>query len=107
MAESKTQEVQLQIYFRLLRLSKLQMMTLSRQFTDLVVTGDLPCYQVALPWQLERLGDLMMFVVRQQIAVTETDILVTIHANEPMQSIPSSVNHLLKHWDCQLCIQVN
>lgn len=97
----------MQIYFRCLRLSKLQMMTLGRLFADLEVTDNASHYCVALPWQLERLEDLMMFVVRQQIAVADTDILVSLHSGEGVQSIPSSINHLLRHWDCQLCIQVD
>ncbi len=97
----------MQIYFRFLRLSKLQMMTLRRLFADLEVTDNAPHYCVALPWHLERLEDLMMFVVRQQIAVADTDILVSLHSGEGAQSIPSSINHLLRHWDCQLCIQVD
>lgn len=95
----------MQVFFRLLRLNKLQMVTLSRQIAELQVTDLVTHYEVAVPLSAILLEDLMMFVVRQQVTLEDCDILLQIAAPADIQAVPASVNQLLKHLDCRLSVQ--
>ena len=92
----------MQVFFRLLRLNKLQMLTLSRLLVDLQVTALESHYEVAVPLSVELFEDLMMFVVRQQVALADCDILLS--PNE-VQAVPETVNQILKHVDCRLSVK--
>ncbi len=95
----------MQVFFRLFRLNKLQMMTLSRLFADLQVTAKEAHYEVAVPLSTEILEELMMFVVRQQVAIADCDILLRLSTPSDEQAVPASVNQFLKHLDCRLSVQ--
>lgn len=95
----------MQVFFRLLRLNKLQMVTLSRLFADLQVNELLTHYEVAVPLSTELLEELMMFVVRQQVELDDCDILLQLPTLDVAQAVPVSVNQLLKHFDCRLSVE--
>lgn len=95
----------MQVFFRLFRLNKLQMMTLSRLFADLQVIAVDNHYDVAVPLSEEVQEELMMFVVRQQVAIAECDILLRLSTPSDEQAVPALVNQFLKHLDCRLSVQ--
>ncbi len=95
----------MQVFFRLLRLNKLQMVTLSRLFADLQVNEFPTHYAVAVPLSTELLEELMMFVVRQQVELDDCDILLQLSTLDVAQAVPVSVNQLLKHFDCRLSVE--
>lgn len=95
----------MQVFFRLLRLNKLQMLTLSRSIADIQVTPIGADYEVAVPLSEQIFEDLMMFVVRQQVALVDCDILMLLSRPNEVHAVPSSVNQLLKHVDCRLSVQ--
>ena len=101
------------VFFRLLRVNKLQMLTLKRLVSPLTVTelksdGVLARsdYTVAVPLSPELIEELMMFVVRQQIALADCDVLVQVATTEHIQVMPALVSQLLKQFDCRVCVQV-
>ena len=95
----------MQVFFRLLRLNKLQMLTLSRLLVDLQVTALESHYEVAVPLSVELFEDLMMFVVRQQVALADCDILLVLTSPNEVQAVPETVNKILKHVDCRLSVK--
>ncbi len=95
----------MQVFFRLLRLNKLQMLTLSRLIADIQVTPIGADYEVAVPLSEQIFEDLMMFVVRQQVALIDCDILMLLSQANEVLAVPSTVNQLLKHVDCRLSVQ--
>jgi len=94
-----------QVFFRLLRLNKLQMVTLSRLLPNVQVSAMASHYEVAVPLSEEFFEELMMFVVRQQVALTDCDILLLVSTPNEVQAVPATVNQLLKHLDCQLSVR--
>jgi folate-binding Fe-S cluster repair protein YgfZ len=81
------------------------MMTLSRLIADLQVTPVGGYYEVAVPLSEQIFEELMMFVVRQQVALADCDILMLLSQPDEVHTVPSTVNQLLKHIDCRLSVQ--
>lgn len=93
------------VTFRLLSLDKMQAYTLTKEvegasYRELEKAGR---YEGRVSLQEDRLDELNIFFVRQQISLSDCDIHIEAADVFCVEvSTPSIVNKLLKHIDCQL-----
>ena len=97
------------VYFRYLRLNKLQALTLQREIpgAESVESGK-GYYLAQVPLRSENIDAINMYFVRQQIAINESDILIVaseINKGEVVTA-PSVVNHMLKHINCPVSFAI-
>lgn len=97
------------VYFRYLRLNKLQALTLLREIpgAEYEESGK-GFYLARVPLEAENIDAINMYFVRQQIAINESDILIVaseINKGEVVTA-PSVVNHMLKHINCPVSFAI-
>lgn len=94
------------LFFRFLNLDKLQAFTLTKEVAGASYTPhpENKGYIGCVPLLECHLDNLNIFYVRQQIKLSDCDILIaaTTHNTSGTFAIPQIVNKWLKHIDCQL-----
>ncbi|CCQ10043.1 hypothetical protein PALB_9080 [Pseudoalteromonas luteoviolacea B = ATCC 29581] len=97
----------LSIYFRFLKLNKMQLLTLVREIADAeeIKSKDSHSFAVMIPLCEANLDDITMFFVRQQISIDDCDL----HLVKPAEAssalcAPMILNKMLKHIDCKVSV---
>jgi hypothetical protein len=100
--------IKINVSFRFLNLDKFQAITLSREISGATYVQQSEkgnfIGAILLSENLDNLDDLNIFFVRQQVQLSDCDILIFVTAeNAPCTiEIPARVNKFLKHIDCKL-----
>tara|TARA_B100001063_G_C16610456_1_gene475462 strand:+ start:165 stop:494 length:330 start_codon:yes stop_codon:yes gene_type:complete len=95
-----------EVSFRFLSLNKLQAHTLEREVANSSAryVEDKNCYVGTIPLTEDIFDPLMIFFERQQIALSNCDIFLSVLSSKDTNivDVPSSVNKMLKHINCKL-----
>ncbi|MCF2948472.1 hypothetical protein L0668_10175 [Paraglaciecola aquimarina] len=98
----------MQMFFRFLKLNKLQAITLGREIegASYTVVEDTQDYVGSVPLLEDKFDDINLFFIRQKISMQDCDLLINSSslAGSKEQSVPIKVNRFLKDIDCRLTL---
>ncbi|TYK66879.1 hypothetical protein [Colwellia echini] len=98
--------VDAKISFRFLALDKFQAYSMVREIigSSHAENTDTKRYVCCVPLSVKNFEDINDYFIRQRIAITDCDILVSVSAsvNNGIVDIPAIVNRMLKYIDCKL-----